>query len=96
MIGINDLTAIGAMCAALEYRLQPGNDLIVVGFDDLSGAETVQSALTTLNQPVYKIGRRLIGMLCKLISEEPLDEQQILLKPDLVVRESSRGLFRPV
>lgn len=89
IIGINDPTAIGAMHAAIQCGLTVGEDLAVTGFDGLSDAETVHPSLTTLNQPVYEIGRRLVRMLGKLISAEPLEDQHVNLKPELVIRASS-------
>jgi DNA-binding LacI/PurR family transcriptional regulator len=91
IIGINDPTAIGAMHAAMQQGLIIGEDLAVTGFDGMSDIETIQPSLTTLNQSVYEIGRRLVQMLYRLISGESLDEQHVYLKPDLVIRASSGG-----
>lgn len=91
IIGANDLTAIGAMRAAHERGLIVGRDLAVAGFDGIEDAEHTHPPLTTLNQPVYELARRLVEMLHKLIIGEPLTERSILLQPELIVRESTGG-----
>lgn len=89
IIGINDLTAIGAMNAAHEKGFAIGRDLAVAGYDGIEDAEHTRPPLTTLNQPVYDIARRLVRMLLALIANESLAESQILLQPELIVREST-------
>jgi len=91
LIGANDLTAIGAMRAARERGLIVGRDLAVAGFDGIEDAEHTQPPLTTLNQPVYELARRLVSMLLSLLDGEPLAERHILLQPELIVRESTGG-----
>lgn len=87
----NDLTAIGALRAARRRHLVVGQDLAVTGFDGIADAENTQPPLTTLDQPVYQIARRLVEMLVRRIHGEPLEEEQVILQPELVIRESSGG-----
>ena len=91
IIGANDLTAIGIMSAAREQGLVVGRDLAVAGFDGIEDAEHTQPPLTTLNQPVYEIARRLVRMLLARIDGDALGERQILLQPELIIRASTAG-----
>jgi LacI family transcriptional regulator len=91
IVSVNDLTAIGVLRAALKRGLTVGRDLAVTGFDNIEDSANTNPPLTTLNQPVYQIARRLGEMLMKLISGEALPEEQIILQPELIVRESSGG-----
>ena len=91
IVAVNDLAAIGAMSAARERGLEVGRDLAIAGFDGIEDSKHTQPPLTTLNQPVYEIARRLVSMLLKLIKDEPLTEQQIVLEPELIVRASTGG-----
>ncbi len=91
IIGANDLTAIGIMSAAREHGLVVGRDLAVAGFDGIEDAEHTQPPLTTLNQPVYEIARRLVRMLLARIDGDALEERQILLQPELIIRASTAG-----
>lgn len=91
IIGVNDLTAIGAMRAARERGLVIGRDLAVAGFDGTEDAEHADPPLTTLNQPVYDIARQLVKMLLALITGEPLAERKVVLRPQLIIRASTGG-----
>jgi DNA-binding LacI/PurR family transcriptional regulator len=87
----NDLMAIGAMRAAREKSLTVGQDVSVVGFDDITLAEHAHPALTTVRQPIYEIGRRVCRMLIKILAGESLApaERQVLFDPQLVTRDST-------
>ena len=85
----NDLMAFGAIRAAQEEGLVVGKDIAITGFDDILMAEHSNPPLTTVNQPIYKIGAMVCEMLIKLIRNEPLTETQIILNPELIVRQSS-------
>lgn len=85
----NDLMALGAMRAVQERGLVVGRDVSVSGFDDIPLAENAHPPLTTLEQPVYDIGKRICAMLVRLIRGESLDPAHSLLAPTLVIREST-------
>jgi LacI family transcriptional regulator len=89
IIACNDLMAFGAMQAAQEQDLIVGEDIAIGGFDDIPISEHATPSLTTIRQPIYEIGENLTEMLLKIIAHEPLDQVNILLKPHLVVRDSS-------
>lgn len=85
----NDLAAIGAIQAAQSHGLDVDHDLSVVGFDDIPLAAHWQPALTTIHQPTRQIGAQVCRMLLKHLSESPLDNPHILLRPELCVRRST-------
>jgi LacI family transcriptional regulator len=85
----NDLMAFGAMEAAQERGLAVGHDIAVIGFDDVPLAAHFHPSLTTVRQPIYDIGKMLSQRLVKIIKGKKLDPHQILLQPELVIRESS-------
>jgi LacI family transcriptional regulator len=89
IVACNDLTALGAMSAAHERGLEVGRDISITGFDDISPAEHAHPPLTTVHQPVYRIGTMVCRMLIKLIKGEPIKERQIILQPTLIIRQSS-------
>jgi LacI family transcriptional regulator len=93
IIGANDLTAIGAMRAARERGLVVGRDVAIAGFDGIEDGEHTHPPLTTLKQPVYEIARRLVEILLKLVAGETLTEQNVVLQPELIVRESTGGVI---
>jgi DNA-binding LacI/PurR family transcriptional regulator len=85
----NDLMALGAMSTAQEWGLIVGKDISITGFDDIPLAEHAHPPLTTIHQPIYKIGSMVCEMLINVIKGAQLAEQQIVLQPSLVVRQSS-------
>ncbi len=88
LLAANDLMALGALAAVHEAGLQVGKDVAVAGFDDVPLAAHTQPPLTTVHQPIYDIGRRIVAMLIALLRGQPLPQQQVLLQPRLVVRAS--------
>jgi LacI family transcriptional regulator len=86
--------AFGAMSAAQQRGLVVGVDIAVVGFDDVTMAEHSHPPLTTVHQPVYKIGWMVTEMLIKIINGELLDDEHIILEPSLIVRQSCGGLIQ--
>lgn len=89
LIACNDLMALGAISAAQERGLVVGRDVSVTGFDDIMVAEYANPPLTTVHKPAQKLGVTVAEMLLKVIAGEPVAERQIILKPFLVVRQSS-------
>jgi LacI family transcriptional regulator len=91
IVACNDLMALGAISAAQQLGIQVGKDLAVTGFDNIPLAEHCHPPLTTVHQPIYQIGEMVCEMLIKQIRGEPLEQRQIILKPSLMVRQSSLG-----
>jgi LacI family transcriptional regulator len=89
IVAFNDLMAFGAMSAAQNRGLVVGSDVSITGFDNTPMADHSHPALTTVDQPIYQIGSMVCEMLIHLIQGEPLEEEYILLKPELIVRQSS-------
>lgn len=84
----NDLMALGAMSAIQERGLTVGRDISVTGFDDIPMAEHSHPPLTTVRQPIYRIGKTVCEMLIRLIQSQELSPRQVILEPELVVRQS--------
>lgn len=88
----NDLMAIGALRTAREAGLRVPQDVSIVGFDGISMSEVVEPALTTVQQPIYELGRQLADVILTLLAEERRDEVQVLrhiVPCELVVRGST-------
>lgn len=71
-----------------------GHDLSLVGFDNIAFAKYSSPALTTVAQPVREIAKRAVLRLVKMIEAnrkgEVLPVQRTLLKPEIIIRESSK------
>lgn len=89
IVACNDLLALGAMSAAQERGLVVGREISVTGFDDILLAEYANPALTTVHQPAQQLGAMVAQMLLQIITGQALEKKQIILRPSLVVRQSS-------
>lgn len=88
----NDMTAIGLMDAAQEGGLSLPQDLAVVGFDDIAFARFTHPRLTTIAQPVGRLGRRAVDMVLTLLSDgdhSELPATDVKICGRLIVRASS-------
>lgn len=86
----NDRMAFGAMRAIQARGLVVGQDVSVVGFDDIPLARYSNPPLTTINQPTHEIGKALYGLLMKMINQEPLEHiGGQLIEPELIARQST-------
>lgn len=88
VITSNDLCAFGAMRALSMRGLVPGKDVSIVGFDDIRQAAHWHPSLTTISQPLRRLGFIATQMLIDIIKGNDL-ETQIVLKPQLIVRQST-------
>ena len=89
IVAFNDLMAVGAMRAIQDKGLQVGKDLAVTGFDDMPLAQYINPSLTSVRQPIWEVGQRVMSILLDLLEEKQPEQEQVLVEPVLIVRESS-------
>jgi DNA-binding LacI/PurR family transcriptional regulator len=89
VVALSDLLAIGVVNAATDAGVTVGQDLSVVGFDDAPVAGYLRPALTSLRQPIREVADRAVGMLIDLVRGVRPEPSHVLLKPQLIVREST-------
>jgi LacI family transcriptional regulator len=85
----NDLIALGCYDALAERGLRCPQDVSVVGFNDMPFASRFAPPLTTIRLPHREIGVQAAGLLLDLLAVPGGPARQVLLPPDLVVREST-------
>lgn len=90
-VAFNDAMAIGAMHAAQEAGLQVGTEVAVTGFDDSPLIQYLSPPLTSVHQPIWEIGQRIMNMLVNILEGHPLENRHVLITPRLVIRQSSTG-----
>ncbi len=90
----NDMSAIATIEVATELGLRVPADLSVVGFDNIPESALCAPPLTTVEQPIRKMGERSIELLLSLIRGEKLQATHITLATNLVIRQSTRA-WRP-
>jgi len=86
----NDIAAIGAIRALKDAGLSVPGDVSVVGFDDIQSAAYSTPSLTTVRQPLTEMGKRGAQVLLERIANREKEfPGEIVMKPELVVREST-------
>jgi len=88
----NDLDAIGAMKAVREKGLRIPEDIAFIGFDDIQLASHIEPSLTTVRQPIFKMGTTAISLLVQLIEGKEKEHPKVELPTQLIIRKSSGGI----
>jgi DNA-binding LacI/PurR family transcriptional regulator len=93
LFSFNDTSAIGAIRAIQDAGLDCPRDISVIGFDDIIVAEYFNPRLTTVRQPLRKMGTTAAELLVKRIQSpaEPYSHE-VWFEPELIVRESTAGV----
>lgn len=86
----NDLLALGLIQVANEIGHRVPDDLSVVGFDDTFLARLVTPSLTTIRQPVQRIGQHAGELAIAATRKESITDRNPVLPVDLVVRGSTK------
>ena len=87
----SDMMAIGALKALHKAGWQVPQDIALVGFDDIPAASAVEPALTTVRQPIERLGSMAVEVLLSVLEtslQEEVPAQRIVLPTELVVRAS--------
>ena len=87
----NDLLALGIMQAiVVSTTISIPQDLALIGYDDISFAETAIVALSSIRQPAEEIGRHAVKLLIEEANSKAGNHpQQLVFQPSLVIREST-------
>jgi LacI family transcriptional regulator, repressor for deo operon, udp, cdd, tsx, nupC, and nupG len=85
---VNDATALGVIIALNARGYDLPRQFSVMGFDDISFASFVTPSLTTMKQPRSKIGEAAMNLLLAVVEGRPLEQQQVLLRSELILRNS--------
>ncbi|WP_299520747.1 LacI family DNA-binding transcriptional regulator [uncultured Serinicoccus sp.] len=89
VIGYNDLVAVGVMRELARRGVHVPGDVSVVGFDNTLAAELVSPGLTTVGQPVVRLGETAARQVIALVGGAPSRQLSSVLPVELVVRGST-------
>jgi len=90
----NDRMAIGAMRALGEAGRRVPDDIAVVGYDDIPAAAYCHPSLTTIRQPMQHVGEVATRLLIELINDPAAERKEVLLKTELIRRETCERSHR--
>lgn len=89
LFAFNDVSAIGAL-RALRGRRRVPEEVSLVGFDDIPSAAFQNPALTTVRQPLRRMGELAAELLLARIADSSAPAPRALtVDPELVIRAST-------
>jgi DNA-binding LacI/PurR family transcriptional regulator len=89
LFAYNDISAIGSIWALREAGLRVPEDVSVLGFDDIPAAAFNSPGLTTVRQPLERMGQIAAKTLIDLIEGKAEYVAEIAIAPEFVVRAST-------
>jgi DNA-binding LacI/PurR family transcriptional regulator len=89
LFAYNDISAIGAIWAFREAGLRIPEDVSVLGFDDIPLAAFSNPSLTTVRQPLERMGQIAAKTVIDQIEGRATDVQEIIVEPEFIVRGST-------
>jgi len=96
LLAFDDMSAFGAIRALNKAGIRVPDQCSVIGFDDVAPSALCTPSLTTVRQPMEAMGTSAVGIVVDGINAV-LEKREITashrkVAPELVVRESTRGL----
>lgn len=86
----NDMMAFGVYRALATAGVEVGKEVALIGYDDVDFAADWVLPLTSVRQPTSEMGQVAAQLLLEHTSGDPNHQhQQVVLRPELVIRESS-------
>ena len=87
----NDLLAMGVLQALMmQGGIDVPGEIALIGYDDIDFASAAVVPLSSIRQPASLIGHTAVDLLLREASlGEGFEREQIVFKPELVVREST-------
>jgi LacI family transcriptional regulator len=85
-----DVMALGAIQSIRDNGLDVPGDIGIIGFDDLPHALTAIPPLTTIHQPVHRLGQTAVETLLDIFENGLEPPRQTILPVELIVRGTCR------
>jgi LacI family repressor for deo operon, udp, cdd, tsx, nupC, and nupG len=85
----SDEMAMGALEALRRSGLRCPQDISLIGFDDIRYAQHLDPPLTTVSQPMDRIGQEVVRLLLEILAGEADGVQNVTLPHRLVLRAST-------
>ena len=89
LVCYDDIAAIGAIRAIRDSGLRVPEDISVMGFDDIQSAAFHNPSISTIRQPLTRMGTLAASTLLKRIRGENEIPPVLTVQPELVIREST-------
>jgi DNA-binding LacI/PurR family transcriptional regulator len=84
----NDLMALGAIYAVQDAGLSVPGDIAIVGYDNREFSWIVRPNITTVEMPVYEMGRIAAEILLQQILHGTRENEEVKVKGELIIRDT--------
>ena len=81
--------ALGVINSLEQKNIKVPEDIGVIGFTETKMTAFMHPKLSSVKQPTFEMGQRSAEILLKLINEEKVTEQTVVLNGSLNIRQSS-------
>ena len=92
LFAYNDISAIGSIWAFKEAGLRIPEDVSIIGFDDIPGAAFANPALSTVRQPLIRMGQIAAQTVVDQIEGRGEHVAEIAIEPEFIQRSSSAAV----
>jgi DNA-binding LacI/PurR family transcriptional regulator len=89
LFAYNDCSAIAAIRVFQDAGLRVPEDISVVGFDDIQASAYMSPSLTTVRQPLEKMGEIAASTILDRVENRGEYVPEIAIEPEFVVRQST-------
>jgi len=89
LFAYNDISAIGSIWAFREAGFRVPEDISVIGFDDVPGTAFANPPLSTVRQPLIRMGQIAAQTVVDQIETLAQPVPEIAIEPEFVVRAST-------
>lgn len=85
-----DVMCFGIKKATEEYNISIPNDISLIGYDNIPFSSII--GLTTVSSQAYEMGKNAVLSVLNIISERITDNINIVLEPNIVIRNSCKKI----
>ena len=85
----NDIAAAVIMKYLREKKINIPQDVKIIGFDDSFISELLHVSLTTIRQPIEKLGITVAELLLNKIEGKEVSGEDIIIETELIERETT-------
>ena len=89
IVAANDIVAISTYKVLKSNGKRIPEDIQLVGFDDIRFSSLMTPELSTIRQPVSKMGKLAVDIICNYAEDKPY-EKEYILDVELIQRETTR------
>ncbi len=88
----NDIGALSVIKALSNKGINVPKAVKVMGYDGISHAEYNTPSISTIHQPMEKMGKLAVQMMLKVLKREEIDEKVVVLPVELAKRYSTTNI----